>query len=371
MNATAAETAMLRPTWAEVSLSAVGANLRAIRAATGGRIMFVVKANAYGHGAAKLARYAQDGGLCDFFGVSCIEEGLELRRAGINLPVLVLGSIYPFSAFADALAAELSVTVASLEAAVNLVSFAARLGKKARCHIKVDTGMGRIGSRRPGAVKIAQLLVQSPSAVIEGVYTHLSSADCDTAFTRLQLKHFDDTLAELAKLGINPGLRHAASSYPALHIPESRYDMVRPGIAAYGLIDELAPALALKTKIVFIKDMRSGASVSYGRSFRCRKATLVATIPIGYGDGWLRRLSNCGEALVGGVRCRIIGNVTMDMTMLDVSAVPNVHVGDEVVLLGAQGREEISTLEVAALSGTITYEVVTLLNLRVARHYIQ
>jgi alanine racemase len=361
----------LRPTWAEISLPAVERNLLALRAASGGKVMFVVKANAYGHGAARLARHAQDKGLCDFFGVSCIEEGAELRQAGIKLPILVLGSIYPFSAFADALEADLSVTVASIEAAANLVAEAARLGKKARCHIKVDTGMGRIGSRRPGAVKIAQLLAQSGSAKIEGIYTHLSSPDSDSAFTRLQLKHFDDTLADFAKLGIDPGIRHAASSYPALHIPESRYDMVRPGIASYGLIDELEPALTLKTRIVFIKDLRPGASVSYGRSYRCRKATRVATIPIGYGDGWLRRLSNCGEALVGGVRCRIIGNVTMDMTMLDVSAVPEVHVGDEAVLLGKQGSDEITAQEVAALYGTITYEVVTLLNLRVARKYIR
>ncbi|MFA5160739.1 MAG: alanine racemase [Elusimicrobiales bacterium] len=359
----------LRPVWAEINLSAVESNLRALRAAAGTKIMFVVKADGYGHGAAALAAFAQEKGLCDWFGVSCIEEGLELRRAGVSLPVLVLGSIYPFSGFDAALEAGLSVTVAGYDAAVHLERAAARLGKTARCHIKIDTGMGRIGSRRPGAVKTAQFLAQSRSAVIEGVYTHLSSPDCDAAFTRLQLKHFDDALDDMARLGINPGLRHAAGSYAALNIPESRYDLIRPGLAAYGLMGDFIPALSLKSRIVFIKDMRAGASVSYNRSFRCQRPTRVATIPIGYGDGWNRRLSNCGCALVGGVRCRVLGNITMDMTMLDVTPIPDAKVGDEAALIGAQGGEAVTAQEAASVAATIPYEITSALTRRVPRVY--
>ncbi|MDD2773488.1 MAG: alanine racemase [Elusimicrobiales bacterium] len=263
----------------------------------------------------------------------------------------------------------MSVTVASLDAARGVASAAARLGKTARCHIKVDTGMGRIGSRRPGAVKIAQFLADSPSAEIEGIYTHFSSPDSDQAFTRRQLKRFNDTLADCAALGLKTGLRHAASSYPAVHIPESRFDMVRPGLAVYGLLDGFQPALSLKTRIVFLKDARSGASISYCRSFRARKPMRVATIPVGYGDGYARRLSKRGAALVNGARARILGNVTMDMTMIDVTDVPGAEVGGEAVLIGEQNGERISAQDIAALAGTISYETVTALAARVPRLY--
>lgn len=364
---------MLRPTWAEVDLSALRDNLTRLSVVLPQdcKIMFVVKANAYGHGAVRLALFAQENGLCHMMGVSCIEEGMALREAGITMPVLVLGSIYPSSAFAAALNNGLSVTVASLDAAHELAETAQRLNVTARCHIKVDTGMGRIGTRRPGAVRIAQVLAASSHCSIEGIYTHLSSADADTDYTRLQLKHYKDTLADCETAGIKTGLRHAANSHAALHVPEACFDMVRPGFAIYGLADEFSPLLSLKSRIVFLKDVRAGSSIGYSRSFRCKKQTRVATIPIGYADGYCRRFSNCAEALVRGRRVRVAGNISMDMAMLDVSSVEGVSVGDEVVLLGRQGGDEVDAGELAVLAGTIPYEILTSISGRVPRLYLQ
>ncbi|MFA6583467.1 MAG: alanine racemase [Elusimicrobiaceae bacterium] len=364
---------ILRPTWAEVSLFAFEGNMAKLRALAGprGRLMFVAKANAYGHGATPLALFAQTGGLCDMLGVSSVEEGIALRKEGIRLPILVLGSIYPFSSFRHALLNDLSVTVASMDAARQVEEAAAETGHAARCHVKVDTGMGRIGSRRPGAVKILKYLSECEHAVIEGVYTHLSSSDSDSAYTRLQLKMFSDTLVDCSRNDIPTGIRHCANSWAAVNLPESRHDMIRPGLAAYGLLDEFEPVLTLKSKIVYLKDTRKGASVSYARSYRCRAQTRVATVPIGYGDGYARRLSNRAEALVCGKRCRIIGNITMDMLMLDISAVDAASVGSEVVLIGRQGEEEITSEELANLAGTIPYEITTSISARVPRFYIK
>jgi len=361
----------LRPTWAEVSLATVRENLKKLAALAGGasHVLFVVKANAYGHGAVRLARMAQDEKLCGFFGVSSIEEGITLRHNGITLPILVLGSLYPFTVFREALANDLSITVASLDAARKLSEIAKEAGVVAKCHVKVDTGMGRIGSRRPGAVAIAEYLDKSPHTSIEGIYTHLSSVETDTQYTHMQLRYFADTIKDCTERGIELGIKHAASSAAAVLHPESRFDMIRPGIAAYGNMDEFSPALQLKSRIVFLKDMRAGSSVSYGRSFRCRRQTRLATIPIGYADGYMRCLSNTADLLIGGKRCRIVGNITMDMLMADVTHVPEAAVGDEVVLIGRQGDDEITAGDLALLAGTIPYETLTAVSTRVPRIY--
>ncbi|MDD4004867.1 MAG: alanine racemase [Elusimicrobiaceae bacterium] len=363
---------ILRPTWAEIDLSALGRNLVKLRGLAGPRcrVLFVVKANAYGHGVQAVARYAQSRGLCEMFGVSSVEEGLALRGWGIALPILVLGSIYPFEAFRHALAHNLSVTVSSLDAARQIERAAEETGHVARCHVKVDTGMGRIGARRPGAVKILNFLRGCAHVEVEGVYTHFSCADTDAAYTRTQLRHFTDTLTECSRNGIAAGIRHCANSAAALNFPESRLDMIRPGFAAYGLADGFEPVLSLKTGIVYIKDLRGGASVSYGRSYRCRGLARVATVPAGYGDGYTRALSNRAEIVVRGRRCRVIGNITMDMLMADVSAVPDAAVGDEAVLIGRQGGEAITAAELAGLAGTIPYEITTAISARVPRVFI-
>ncbi|OGS12698.1 MAG: alanine racemase [Elusimicrobia bacterium RIFOXYA2_FULL_58_8] len=365
-------TSIFRPTRAEVRLSAVRKNLQKIKVAAGpARVLFVVKANAYGHGAAALAGLAEREKLAWGFGVSSVEEGLALRSAGIKNPVLVLGSLYPFESFVEAINAGLTVTIASLDAARQVKEAAAKLGKKAVCHIKLETGMGRIGARKPSVLKIYDELSGSGDVSVEGMYTHLSSADCDPEYTGLQLSIFGETAAGLEDRGARGLVLHAANSGAALKCPVSRMDMVRCGIAAYGLADGFEPALALKSRIVFVKNVREGAFISYDKSFRAGRPMKIATIPAGYGDGYLRRFSNRADILVGGRRCRVLGNVTMDMVMADVTAVKEAAVGSEAVLLGRQGGQEITAQELAGLADTITYEIVTLISARVPRVYVE
>ena len=361
-----------RPTRAEIRLSAVRKNLQKINAtAAPARVLFVVKANAYGHGAVELARLAERESLAWGFGVSSVEEGLALRGAGIKSPVLVLGSLYPFESFVAAINAGLMVTIASLDAARQVKEAAVKLGKKAVCHMKLETGMGRIGARRPALLKIYDELSSSGSVEVAGLYTHFSSADSDEEYTGAQLSIFSQTAAELEDRGARGLMLHAASSCAAMNYPVSRMDMVRCGIAAYGLTDGFEPALSLKTSIVFIKNVREGAFVSYNKSFRADRPMKIATIPAGYGDGYLRRFSNRADVLIGGRRCRVLGNVTMDMIMADVTAVKDAAVGSEAVLLGRQGAGEITARELAGLADTITYEIVTLISARVPRVYIE
>jgi len=370
---------IFRPTRAEVRLGAVRKNLRKIQITAGpAKVLFVVKADAYGHGAAALAGLAEREKLAWGFGVSSVEEGLALRRAGIKSPVLVLGSLYPFESFVEAINAGLTVTIASLDAARQVKEAAARLGKKAVCHIKLETGMGRIGARKPAALKIYDELSgssarrgDSGAAQVAGLYTHLSSADTDAQYTAVQLGFFRETMRELEARGARGLIYHAANSCAAVNFPESRLGMVRAGIAAYGLAGGFEPALELKSRVVFIKNVREGAFVSYNRSFRADRPMTIATIPAGYGDGYLRRFSSRADILVGGRRCRVLGNVTMDMVMADVTAVEDAAVGSEAVLLGRQGAQEITARELADLADTITYEIVTLISARVPRVYVE
>ncbi len=363
---------ILRPTRAEISLSAVRKNLQKLKeTAAPARLLFVVKANAYGHGAVELARLAEREKLAWGFGVSSVEEGLALRAAGISSPVLVLGSLYPFESFVEAISADLMVTIASLDAARQVIEAARKLGKEAVCHIKLETGMGRIGARKPSVLKIYDELSSSGAVSVAGLYTHLSSADTDPDYTGAQLSIFSETAGELEARGARGLVFHAANSAATLNYPVSRMELVRCGIAAYGLAEGFEPALSLKSKIVFIKNVREGAYISYNKSFRADRPMKIATIPAGYGDGYIRRFSNRADVLIGGKRCRVLGNVTMDMTMVDVSAVKDAAVGSEAVLLGRQGGEEITAQELAALADTITYEIVTLISSRVPRVYVE
>jgi alanine racemase len=360
----------LRPTVAEIRLSAVRKNLKKLqKTAAPARLLFVVKANAYGHGASELAGLAEREGLAWGFGVSSVEEGLALRASGIKSPVLVLGSLYPFESFVEAINAGLTVTIASLDAARQVIEAAGKLGKKALCHIKLETGMGRIGARKPSVLKIYDELSSSGAVCTEGLYTHLSSADTDPEYTGRQLSIFSETAAELELRGARGLMLHAANSCAAMNLPVSRMDLVRCGIAAYGLADGFEPAMTLKTRIVFIKNVREGAFISYNKSYRADGNMKIATLPVGYGDGYIRRFSNRAEVLIAGRRCRVLGNVTMDMTMVDVTGVKDAAVGSEAVLLGRQGDDEITAGELAGIAGTITYEIVTLVTSRVPRVY--
>ena len=362
---------ILRPTVAEIDLAKLARNLRKVREAVkpGVKLLTLVKANAYGHGAVEISRYLETNHLCEFFGVASVEEGLVLREAGLKNSILVLGSIYPFEAFEYAIKNNLAITIASQAAAEAVCQIAEKLGQKALCHVKQDTGMGRIGTRRGKVVGVLEMLAQHPHIILDGLYTHLSSVDSDPAFTEEQIGYYRDTLTHLELKGIHVNHRHVAAS-TAIHArPDVHYDMVRPGHSAYGLEKGYEPILSLKTRIVYVKDVPAGGSISYGRSFIADKPMKVATLPLGYGDGYLRALSNKGEVLVRGQRCRVLGNVTMDMLMIDISHVPGAAVGDEVVIVGQQGGAEITLAELAQKAGTIDYELCTLLMPRVPRIY--
>ena len=361
-----------RPTWAEVDLGLLRANLRRLRSLVGRRakILFVVKGNAYGHGAAACAKAAERARLADWLGVSSVEEGVSLREADVRLPILILGSLFPFESFLAAAEYGLTPTVASLESAKRLVEAAERLKRRVDCHLKIETGMGRIGVTPEAATGVARFLSAHKRVRVQGAYTHLSCAEAGAAFTTRQLKRFTLALAGIARAAGPVELRHAANSAAALRRPLSRYDMVRPGLAIYGLYPGFEPILTLKTKVVFLKIVPKGTPLGYGASFRTLRRSKIATVPIGYADGVSRGLSNKGYALLGGLRCPIVGRVTMDMLTLDATAAPQARVGDDVVLIGRQQAQRITAAEIARTLGTIPYEITTALSSRVPRVYL-
>ena len=365
---------VLRPTVAEIDLKKLSANLqknRSLVEKSGGRvkILSLLKANAYGHGAVKIGQFLEQNKLSDFFGVASVEEGLELRNAGLKTPILVLGSIYPFEAFEYAIKNDLAVTIASLKAAQAVAQAAEKVGKKALCHVKQDTGMGRIGTRRGAIMEVLKFVDKHPWLILDGLYSHLSSVTSDPEYTEEQIGYYRDTLTNVQLQNIHINHCHLAASTAILKRPDIYFDMVRPGHSIYGLEEGFEPILSLKTRIVYLKDVPAGSSISYNRSFKADKPMKVATLPIGYGDGYLRALSNKAEVLIGGKRCRVLGNITMDMMMVDVTQVPGAKVGDEVVLVGSQGVQTITLEELAEKAGTIDYELCTLLMPRVPRIY--
>jgi alanine racemase len=366
-------------TIAEVNLEAIRANLRAIRAKVGEgvRIMAVVKANAYGHGAARVAFAALDAGA-DIFGVAHIEEAVELRDSGITTPILILGMSSPEEA-PGIVANDVTASVCDMDLASALASSATSLGRRARIHVKVDTGMGRIGVRVDSALGFTRELSRLPSLSVEGIFTHFPCSDEeDTEFTTGQIGSFRNMLDQLSAEGIRPPIAHSANSGAVLDYVDSYFDMVRPGLLMYGCYPSpsvgksisVMPALTFRTRMVFIKEIDEHDSVSYGRTFRASRKTRVATIPVGYADGFIRRLSNQGQAIVGGRRVPVIGRVCMDQTMLDISDVPNARVGDEVILYGSQLGETISVEEVAGLVETAPHDVLCAIGQRVPRVYL-
>ena len=368
---------LLRPTYAKINLKALKENLLkakniCMRKTIVPKIMLLVKANAYGQGADLISTYAQKNNLCDAFAVASIEEGVFLRNIGIKKPILVLGSIYPFECFEYALKYNLSVAVASVRAAKFIVNLATKLKITAKCHVKQETGMGRIGSRRPAALEILRVLNKGGKYVcVEGCFSHFSSADGKTAedkkYTLKQLEYFKEFLCQAKAEGLNTGLAHISASSGFINYPKYSFDMVRLGHLAYGLEKGYKPVLSLHSRIVFIKDVRKGTAVSYGRKFCCKKASKIATIPLGYGDGFLRALGNKASVLIEGKKCPIIGNITMDMLMADITKLGDIKVGTAVVIIGEQKGQKISASDIAKIAGTIDYEILTLLNKRIPR----
>lgn len=369
-----------RPAWAEVDLGKIAANIKAFRGylPAAVKLMAVVKANAYGHGDAEVAAVALNAGA-SMLGVASLDEGMNLRRRAIGAPVLILG--YTDPAQAQLLhEGKLTPTIFSWEGAQALSRQACSLGCIQGFHFEVDTGMGRLG---PAGLRDTLLMLEKitvlPSLNLEGIFTHFACADeREKAFTGSQIVLFQDLLKAAAVRGIDIPLRHAANTAAAIEYGEALFDMVRVGIGIYGCYPSVAvnrqrirlqAALTLKSRIVFLKNVPAGATVSYGKTYQATRETRIATVPLGYGDGLNRHLSNRGYMLVRGQRVPIVGRICMDMTMLDVGALPAVDEGDEVVVYGCQGNEEISIDEVAALLGTISYELLCNISPRVPRFY--
>jgi alanine racemase len=369
----------LRPTWAEIDLNAFRHNFTEIKKklSRGVSILSVVKADGYGHGMEQIARTSLSCGA-KLLGVANIEEGIFLRKRGITAPILILGSVYPLSSFSYILRYDLSPAICSLQASEELSKIAMRRRKKVRVHIKVDTGMGRIGISAENAANLVKRVIQLPGIIIEGIFTHLAAADSDFEFTMEQIRKFQSVIDELRGDSINIKYRHMANSTAILRYPDAHFNLVRPGISLYGLLPfdgaekeiRLKPVMQLKTKIVFIKRVRKGTSISYSRTWKAEKESIIGTLPIGYADGYNRLLSNQGEVLICGKRVPIVGRVCMDMCMVDLTSLPEVKVGQEVVLIGSQGKEKITAEEIAKLIGTINYEVVCGISKRVPRIYL-
>jgi len=367
-------------TWAEINLGDLKHNLDQIRARVGPsvKILAPVKANAYGHGAVEIARSLQTEGV-DMFAVARLSEAQELSAAGIRKPILIFAALPPGLA-EEAAADGFRVTLCSDESAEALCRWAEIAGSSARVHVKVDTGMGRIGVPVDRAAAFVKRVHRMPGIEIEGIYTHFPSADeDDRSFTLKQIELFEGLLSELKREGIDIPIRHAANSAGADRFPGSYLTMVRPGLALYGLHPDaetlfgldLRPILTLKTRVMFLKDIPPGASVSYGRRFIARRTTRAASLPIGYADGLSRSLSNRGHVLVGGRRAPIIGTICMDQCVADVTDIPGVSLNDEVVVYGSQGDERISIESVAQMLGTISYEVASTISRRVHRVYVR
>ena len=363
-----------RPTWVEIDVEALARNTRLLREACGVPIMAVLKADGYGHGAARVARVVLENGA-EALGVACLSEAKALRRAGVDTDVFILGYTPPWQA-REAVREGIVCAVFGEEEGYALSRAAVALGTRARVHVKVDSGMNRLGLQPEEMPAFLSWLARLPALCVEGVFTHFGNADDrDKRWALEQLRCFQSVLETLDEDGLRPRLAHAANTAAALTIPESRLDMVRLGIGLYGLAPSAAvplpsgtaPVLSFKTTVSQVKEPRLHTYVGYGRSWRVEREMRLAVIPVGYADGFRRGPANWGEVLIRGKRCPVVGNVCMDQAMVDVSDVPGVRKGDEVVLIGRQGEASIGAEEVAQRLGTISYEVVSQILARVPR----
>jgi alanine racemase len=366
-----------RPTRIRVDLDALTHNLRALRAHAGVPVMGIVKANAYGHGLVPVGLHLQAQGV-EQLGVAFLEEGVALRKAGVAVPLLVMGGIFGPQA-AALIANDLEITVSSIAKLSQVEAAAEALGRRATIHLKIDTGMERIGVHSYNAGPFIEAALASKHCVVKGVYSHLACADDPaSSMTLQQLERFLDACAHFDRVGAPMPIRHLANSGGVLHFPDTHLDMVRPGIALYGVLPdpsaratmELRPVLSLHSQVVYFKVVPAGQSVSYGATWAPAIDTRVVTIPIGYGDGWPRALSSRGEVLIRGERRPMVGRVCMDQFMVDLGPAGTAYNEDEVVLIGEQGGAAIRCEDVAAAAGTIPYEVLVNLNNRIPRGYV-
>jgi alanine racemase len=372
----------IRPVWMEVNLDNLAYNIRQIKnnIKAPASIMGIVKADGYGHGAVEISRVLLEEGV-QRLGVAVLDEGIALRQEGIDVPILVLGYTPP-QLFDKVLEHRITPTLYNYQDALRLSELASKNGSSVKVHLKLDTGMGRIGMI-PGqdSLDMVSNIYALPGIKIEGIFTHFSVADeKDKTYTREQFKKFTGFVNALKERGIDIPLRHAGNSAASIDLPETHLDMVRPGVILYGLYpsDEvekgklsLKPLASLKTVISHVKTVPPGTSVGYGRKYISAGERVIATLPIGYADGYTRLLSGKASVLVHGTRAPLAGNICMDQCMIDVTGIDGVKVGDEVVLMGSQGEETITAEELASLLGTINYEIVCLIGKRVPRVYIK
>jgi len=367
-----------RPTVCFIDLDALRWNLRQVKAKVGPtvKILSMVKANAYGHGAPAVAKALADEDAYAF-GVATLEEAIELRQAGIHQPILVVTGVY-LEQLGQFIEHRLTAVAHDLEAVKFLDQAAQGRGAALNVHIKIDTGMGRLGFLPAEIHSWLPSLKMLKALKIEGVFSHFSRAESVQGdYTQKQLRIFQDVVARLRSQGVAPPLTHLANSAATITLPEAYFDMVRPGIMLYGPYPspammsqiELKPVLSWKTRITQLKKVPCGTSISYGQTFVTQRESFIATLPVGYADGYQRLLSNRGEVLVRGNRAPVAGTVCMDLTMVDVTDIAGVQPGDEVVLLGRQGDQEITADDLAGWTNTISYEILTSISARVPRIY--
>lgn len=368
----------MRPTHVEINLAAIKHNMAQIKlAAPSAHIMAVVKANAYGHGSVEISQAALEAGA-DTLAVAIPEEGAELRAAGITAPMLVLGLALKEQAplFIEN---NLIATVCDMTNAQALAQAAQAKNTTTPVVIKVDTGMGRIGIPHEKVLSFAQAISAMPNLKLKGIFTHLASADAaDKAYALKQLTIINQTIKELRAANFDLTYISAANSATIIDLPAGHFNTIRPGIILYGLPPShemhhslnLKPVMEFKTRITYIKKVPAGTCISYGCTYTTPKETYVATIPVGYADGYSRSLSNKADVLIGGKRYKVIGRVCMDQVMIDLGPECLAHIGDEVILFGKQGSEEITATELADLAGTINYEILCAMSPRVPRVYV-
>jgi alanine racemase len=366
-----------RPTVAEIDLGSLEFNYRQLqkRIPEGVKLLAVVKADAYGHGAIPISLKLEKLGVA-YLGVAISDEGVELRKGGVKAPILILGGIYK-EGVDQVLQFDLTPVVFQKETLRLLTKAAERWQKKVRVHLKVDTGMGRLGVPLNLWPTFLKELKRFPEIEIEGILSHFSMTDEEESFTTHQWREFQEAVALAKEMGISYKYFHIANSGTLIAFPSYLGNLVRPGIMLYGAypsltfqdLIQLKPVMTLKTRIHFLKSVAPGTRISYGGAFITKRESLIATLPIGYADGYSRHLSNQGEVLIRGKRASVIGRVCMDFIMVDVTEIPNVFLGDEVILMGKQGKEQITTEEIAKKIDSISYEVLCLIGKRVPRIY--
>ena len=367
--------------WAEIDLDALNNNLNEVRRrADNGRILLAIKADAYGHGLREIAQEVAD--RVDLFGVASTDEGITLRLGGIKNAILILSPV-PYREIPALFEHNLIPSVTETEFARQLSKEAVKRGTSIGLHVEVDTGMGRTGVDEETAGEFVAAVAGLPGLDIEGVFTHFPSADSDIDFTRHQLQLYERVMARLGRLGISGYLRHTANTAGFLNLPGSRYDLMRPGLVVYGILPDsyhsgyrtsdlkLTPVMSLRSRIVNLRDIAPGRSISYERTYFTKRDSRIAVITAGYGDGYPWSLKNRGKALVRGSRVPIVGNVCMDLTMLDVTDVRDAQIGDTVTMLGSADGDTITANELAAWAETIPYEIICRVSPRVPRVYLR